>query len=51
MSLKKEFIFKGCYIIEDAKSNYKQIIEEYLLKYLKQISTDNQELSDNNHNK
>ena len=50
MSLKKEFTFKGCYIIEDAKSNYKQIMEEYLLKYLKQIGTDNQELSDNNNN-
>lgn len=51
MCLKKEFTFKDCYIIEDAQSNYKQIIEEYLLKYLKQISTDNQELSDNNNKK
>ena len=42
MNLKKEFTFKGCYIIDDAKSNYKQIMEEYLLKYLKQICANNQ---------
>ena len=48
MCLKKELTFKDCYIIEDAKSIIK---EEYLLKYLKQISTDNQELSDNNNKK
>ena len=48
MSLKKEFTFKGCYIIEDAKSNYKQIMEEYLLKYLKRLCENNQESEDNN---
>ena len=50
MSIKKEFTFKGCYIVENAKEDYKQIMEEYLLEYLKQIYTNNQEADDHNEN-
>ena len=47
MSIKKEFTFKGCYMIENTKSDYKQIMEEYLLEYLKSIYVKEQETYDN----
>lgn len=38
MSIKKEYTFIGFYIIDNPKADYQQIMEEYLLEYLKSIS-------------
>lgn len=47
MSIKKEYTFIGFYIIDNPKADYQQIMEEYLLEYLKSISVKDQEAYDN----
>lgn len=46
-SIKKKYTFINYYIIDNPKADYQQIMEKYLLEYLKSISVKDQKTYNN----